>query len=628
MMTTEFVSYDDYKSVWLNDITDGNPSSIEKGQRFAQKLIMEWTDYTDASDDDMFFCDGSGDGGIDVAYLQRGDDSEESTNEGDVWFLIQSKYGTAFQGKDTLLQEAQKIIDTIDGKNKTLSSLSADIVEKLQNFRQKQGEKDCLVLVFATVDPLNETERRVLDDIKAIGKQRFGSLFDVDSVSIKTIYDRCQESLPQKYFLPFVANLVPSGSDLLVGSIKLISLFEFLKAYKNETGDLDLLYEKNVRRFLGANKKVNKGIAGTLRDNPERFGLFNNGITIVVEDFKMLETDKYELTEPYVVNGCQTTKTIWEILDKKINSGGTNSKNAEEFLDWQEKLKKGIVVVKVVKVGAGTSAESMLADTTRYTNSQNAVQAKDFIALEVSFKNWANQIANKYDLFLEIQRGGWESQKAKQKQPQYGGQQFTFWVNAFELMKVYGAAWLSEPGLAFRTTPPFVPGGKIFKQITEENNFSIDDLYAAFCLYKTAERTSNIRPAKNPKRSRYLYYYVVVELLRRIICSATGLEPTPSDVTQYIIKLFDVTKPQSEAARLLLETATLLDDDYFSKNGANSAFEEEAFNATGDLNNFLGHFDVKKAAKLQALILFNWNDLRRKSGDSQSRLDIIVAEML
>ena len=55
-------------------------------------------------------------------------------------------------------------------------------------------------------------------------------------------------------------------------------------AYRGKTGILDQLYEKNVRQFLGSRRKTNRRIADTLRENPELFGLYNNGITIVVSD--------------------------------------------------------------------------------------------------------------------------------------------------------------------------------------------------------------------------------------------------------------------------------------------------------------------------------------------------------
>ena len=265
---------------------------------------------------------------------------------------------------------------------------------------------------------------------------------------------------------------MPSGNDLLVGSIKLDNLYNFLKDYKKETGDIDLLYEKNVRKFLGSAKKVNKGIAETIENNPERFGLYNNGITVVVEDFYLMESDKYELTEPYIVNGCQTTRTIWETLYKKLESGGTGIDLKLE--NWKNRLKKGIVVVKIVKIGE--NGNEILKNTTRYTNSQNSIVQKDFIALEDSFKDWAKEMGNRYNVFLEIQRGGWDSQKTLQKiNP--NTKIYKSWVNAFDLLKTYGAGWLGKPGIAFGKNPPFAPGGSIFKKIVDnKDSFGINDL--------------------------------------------------------------------------------------------------------------------------------------------------------
>ena len=42
---------------------------------------------------------------------------------------------------------------------------------------------------------------------------------------------------------------------------------------------------------------------------------------------------------------------------------------------------------------------------TRYTNSQNAVREKDFLALTSDFRSWQTEMASKYDIYLEIQRG-------------------------------------------------------------------------------------------------------------------------------------------------------------------------------------------------------------------------------
>ena len=91
--------------------------------------MTHWRDIEDSSDD-LVYCDGAGDGGIDIAYLDRGDadTNGESAGNGDTWYLVQSKYGSAFRGTNTLIEESQKVIDTLDGQRPRLSSLVQNIL--------------------------------------------------------------------------------------------------------------------------------------------------------------------------------------------------------------------------------------------------------------------------------------------------------------------------------------------------------------------------------------------------------------------------------------------------------------------------------------------------------------------
>ena len=55
----------DYKQFVQKWITE-----IEKGNRFACKLITQWLDI-DKDDDGIIYCDGTANGGIDLAYLEK-----------------------------------------------------------------------------------------------------------------------------------------------------------------------------------------------------------------------------------------------------------------------------------------------------------------------------------------------------------------------------------------------------------------------------------------------------------------------------------------------------------------------------------------------------------------------------
>lgn len=580
-----FPSYEAFKDEWLASVLTGNPSSVQKGNRFAHKLVTQWRDVSEAAED-IYYCDGAGDGGIDLAFLHHGDADSES-QEGDTWYLVQSKYGSAFRGADTLLSEGHKIIETLDGRRARLSSLASDIVERIRNFRENSASLDRIVLVYATPDSLSDAERRAVDGVQAMGRERLGPIFDVESISIQTIYNRARDEVinGNKIRVEIRGDLKQSNSELLIGAVSLMNMYEFLKTYKQTTNDLDRLYEKNVRRFLGSKGRVNKNMQATLRDAPDRFGLFNNGITVVVTDFIPKGADVVELIDPYIVNGCQTTRTIWEVSQKIVDSGGKGSSAARQ--EWIDKANRGVVVTKIVKVGP--YGENLLQDITRYTNTQNAIRDKDFLALRSDLQSWKVDLERDYGLYLEIQRGGWESRRALQKQhPEMP--QLSECVNAFDMIKVYGAGWLFEPGLAFGKNSPFLPpDGKVFKQVLNSevtNGFGAQDLYAAFRLDQAAERLGFGRGAQLPSRqqTRYLFYMITVQMLKEML-QGKGLPSTPSDLSRALNVLFQ--KDNEAIANELFESTAYTIDEYMRPDGEGTVYKEPAYLRTQNINSFL-----------------------------------------
>ena len=574
------IAYDDFKTEWLREILSGNPSTTELGHRFSRKILGDWLDFNSETED-IIFCDGAGDGGVDVAFLVLGDMLEDGNHEGNTWYLVQSKHGSAFSGSSTILIEGQKVLDNLRGNRPNLSSIGEDVSNRIRNFIAKKGPNDKLKLVYATHEPLNEAEKRAADDVRTIGRTHLGDFFDIESISIQTIYNRITElqSTVNKTSVQLKASLVPSGDDLWVGSVTLLDLYEFLKTYKQCTGDLDQLYEKNVRKYLGGGRIVNKGISQTLKSNPEKFGLFNNGITIVAEDVTN-NNGQFTIVEPYVVNGCQTTKTIWQVLVEKLDTGA--SQLSSETQHWKDRLAKGIVIVKIVKVGSQNEVE--LTNITRFTNSQNSVSRQDFIALEGNFRTLASEMASTYQIYLEIHRGGWESQRMLQRHS-LNAPQFTEHVNAFDMLKIYGAAWMAEPGIAFGKNPPFAPGGAIFKRIIDSQSFGIEEIYACYLLQKIANQIKFGRAADKPSRgqTRYLFYYVLTDLIKDILINNSkphGLK----ELTEAVIKIFKV---ETETSKNLINIALNVIDNYLADGTQDSLFTEPEFIRTKDLNNFL-----------------------------------------
>ena len=632
-------TFEQFREEWLDEIKNGDLSPFDKGLLFGSKLITQWLGVT-TDDEDFVICDGSGDGGIDIAYLQRADsDSDDQGNdtiEGDTWYLIQSKYGTAFTGSDTILEEGNKVIRTLQGQNQHLSEGSQQLLQKLDLFKQQASDADRIVLVFATTDPIKQKDRQTLDAIKLIGREQVLAGFDVDEVSLMNVWEALDDVESPKLTVSVKGEFVEQYSGLLVGTVSLIELFQFLKSYQNETGNLDQIYEKNVRQFLGNRRKINKGIAETLTKTPEKFGLYNNGITIVVSSYSKSSNDgAVTMYDPYIVNGCQTTRTIWQVLDSKLNAGGTGHNFAAD--DWKERVNRGGVVTKIV-----SSDEAEITNITRFTNSQNSVREQDFIALHSGFQSWRDDMACDNRMFLEIQRGGIASRKAWEKQhPEV--QSFDDYVNAFDLIKVYGAGWLSSPGIAFGKNAPFLPAGSIYKRMVSRQSteaaFGARDLYAAYKLKCAADEIGFGRKSDRPSRrqSRFLFYHIFIRMLSNVILLTPELHQPDVPASALVDAVIKLSIPEAGPQfDMLCDTAIALLDSYLTLGGDNSAHKETSFMKihNGDLNGFLKAEDLGKEnhspllVQLLAMHNMSFGSIRMSMHDGNPTQREFVAQAL
>ena len=126
------------------------------------------------------------------------------------------------------------------------------------------------------------------------------------------------------------------------------------------------LLEQNVRVFLQARNKVNRGMRITLEESPDMFFAYNNGITATATAVKTAKTDKglmlTHLQNFQIVNGGQTTASI--------HAASRNKKNNLSQVFVQMKL----------SVVEPDQAEEMVPKISEYANSQNRVNAADFFA--------------------------------------------------------------------------------------------------------------------------------------------------------------------------------------------------------------------------------------------------------
>ena len=126
------------------------------------------------------------------------------------------------------------------------------------------------------------------------------------------------------------------------------------------------LLEANVRSFLQARAKTNKGIQKTIRDEPELFFPYNNGLSATADAVSCVQTAEgltiAAISNLQIVNGAQTTGTI--------HSGLKSAK---------DQLPQVFVQMKLTVVPAERS-EGIVPKISEFANTQNKVNAADFFS--------------------------------------------------------------------------------------------------------------------------------------------------------------------------------------------------------------------------------------------------------
>lgn len=130
------------------------------------------------------------------------------------------------------------------------------------------------------------------------------------------------------------------------------------------------LLEKNVRSYLQARGSVNKGIRDSLRNEPEMFLAYNNGITATAEVAQIIREKNglasiKKVRDFQIVNGGQTTASIYNAaIDKK------------QPVD----LSNVYVQMKLTLIGSSDDMDDMVPRISAFSNTQNKVQIADFSA--------------------------------------------------------------------------------------------------------------------------------------------------------------------------------------------------------------------------------------------------------
>jgi hypothetical protein len=411
--------------------------------------------------------------------------SGSGDNSIDAWFddginlcIVQTKYNTSHsrEGFTSFYSDLTRLLEnpynTIGNKQDF-----EEFSETLQNYLDlcKRGSEGNKIFLYYITNAL------LTDDFQSkfiIDKQRLEERFPfvtINAYGLKEVYEHILMSLDE---LPIAYTQVPKKlllknyfltGDTCVAEVQLKHFAKFIQ------DNQQYIFFSNIRNYLG-NTPINKDIQETFSEKPTDFWYYNNGITIICDDFdeKYLKNSmagELKIKAPQIVNGCQTSNAIYE---------GFKLLHPEE-----KNTKEGCILIKIIK----DKNKNRVHDIIQFTNTQNSVSAMDYFALERFHRNLSVQfIGLGYNYEIQRKAKRFKNKKDKHK---YGSNNenkkfsylfpsnFNFILPVKQVITAYTSGMYYMPGTAGSRAGDLAPGGKANKIIFNDNTPN-DPLYFLF----------------------------------------------------------------------------------------------------------------------------------------------------
>lgn len=207
--------------------------------------------------------------------------------------------------------------------------------------------------------------------------RKYSSIEEIYFLNKPGLISRILES---ENYLPEWNVEVSSREDVFVSNenelfLKL-PLVNFLKLNSECVDSGFDLFEKNVRYFL-KNKNLSSEIINTLEEEPDKFYIYHNGITLVVDEkIYSINDIKYTIKHPQVINGAQTINSIYQKYKTDINN---------------KKLKKAKIICKIIY--ADEKLSTKLCETTNTQLSINYSDLKSNDDFQIKLKNYIENVS-------------------------------------------------------------------------------------------------------------------------------------------------------------------------------------------------------------------------------------------
>ena len=228
-----------------------------------------------------------------------------------------------------------------------------------------------LIRIFVLTNGKLKTEY-TLDDNK-VTEQEIDCeyhVWDIENVHRADLSGRQMSEINITLDNPIECIRLNDPNDKVNTYLGIISAYELASIYSKYK---DKLLDQNVRNYLGGRNRVNAKISKTLRETPEMFFSFNNGISSTAAEVVIKKNEFAEdsdsskiyitgLRNWHIVNGGQTTCTIFNAFKKGVD------------------IKKAYLTVKVSEIRDKEKNAIIVQDIAESANSQTQIKDSDLSA--------------------------------------------------------------------------------------------------------------------------------------------------------------------------------------------------------------------------------------------------------
>lgn len=356
---------------------------------------------------------------------------------------------------------------------------------------------------------IHENVKQLANEMKEKLKDLYPShktSVDVTYVDAKTILELYDAPTKTDFVLHVAETpiIVEEEKEYIV----LTNLNQYFKFITNENKLIKHIFEANVRDYQGK-ITVNKEIAETLNDanKDEDFWWLNNGITMLASEIDQRSTKVFEIKNPEIVNGLQTSTEIFNYFTLKINElkEGLEEDKKDEFLKSLDELFKNEsrkVLIRIIVPSSESSRDSIILATNSQTSIPKAVlRGTDGIHRQIE-----NYLKTK-DLFYDRRKNFYKNEGKPQEKI----------ISISFLAQCLISIVLQKPNYARARPSTLLDDEDTYQKLYLENHH-LDSFYNAAAIGKKVKNTINSFGEYSTSEQSDISFYVMY------ICSAKILE--------------------------------------------------------------------------------------------------------